>query len=153
MHQMSIFDGSGVEDVLSEQELSQIAFMTVANVIQVVSIILKIFSFMRVFEKIGDFWELFMLLMKESSKFTIFFVMWVTIFAIMYQILGVDINIDYDELSIRQAFVYYLIFSWNNSVSNPEEPSNNFWSKNHGYPDSTTLSLMQVVVYFVWIMN
>ena len=127
--------------------------MTVANVIQVVSIILKIFSFMRVYEKIGDFWELFMLLMKESSKFTLFFMMWIIIFAIMYQILGIDIDIDYEDLSIREAFCYYFIFSWNNSVSNPSEPDDSFWTKNHHDPDSTTLTLMKTLVYFVWIMN
>ena len=60
--------------------------------------------------------------MTESLKFTIFFIMWIVIFAVIYQIIGVNIGIDYSTKSFKEAFSYYLIFSWNNSVSNPDEP-------------------------------
>jgi hypothetical protein len=55
--------------------------------------------------------------------------MWIVIFAIIYQIIGVNIGIDYTTTSFKQSFFQYLIYSWNNSVSNPDEPKDNFWSQ------------------------
>ena len=91
--------------------------------------------------------------MTESLKFTIFFIMWIVIFAVIYQIIGVNIGIDYSSKSFKEAFSYYLIFSWNNSVSNPDEPQISFWSMIEESDTATTSSLMQSLVYLVWIIN
>lgn len=92
--------------------------------------------------------------MTESLKFTIFFMMWIVIFAIIYQIIGVKIDgIDYSTSSFKMSFAQYFIFSWNNSVSNPDEPKETFWSLIQEYDNTFTETLMITVVYLVWLIN
>jgi hypothetical protein len=75
--------------------------------------------------------------MLEASKyFTYVFIVWIIAFSLLYMVVGIKVedptndggDFDYHKEETVAIFLRYLILSFKNSVSGPEDPTDNFWT-------------------------
>jgi hypothetical protein len=99
------------------------------------SIILKLFSLLRVFPQIGSFLEVFYKILKSSAQFTAFLLLWIVAFSFWYMIMGIKLDDPtskgvnfYKDNSRVEILLSYFILAWKNSISGPEDPTDNFWT-------------------------
>ena len=131
-----------IDDILSKgypldhARLQKIAIMQTVTTLLILSILLKNFSFLKVFPSVGSFIQIFYKMLEVSKHFTWVFFMWIFAFSLMYMINGIKVEdptadnnkFDYWKQETASIFLRYILLSFKNSVSGPEDPTDNFWT-------------------------
>lgn len=146
---------------LDGDKIFTLAVMQSVSIILIGSIILKIFSFLKVIPSIGAFIETFYKILFASQQFLIFFSYWILTFALCFMVVGIkledltqpDGNF-YDSHTTNQIIIAYILLSVKNSIAGPEDPTDNFWtniSKETVEMYPNLVGFMRLAVILLWI--
>ena len=134
-HKVDIDSVLSDEHPLDHFRLRRIATASTVTALLIVSILLKTFSFLKVFPSVGSFIQIFYKMLEASQYFTYVFLLWILAFSLLYMVVGIkvedptsDYGFDYGKQETGAIFLRYIILSFKNSVSGPEDPTDNFWT-------------------------
>ena len=100
--------------------------MALLNSAMVVQGFLKVMFFLRIQEGFGLLVDLVAECLGDAIPFTVFLMMWVGLFTVLFRLQGFEIPADdYDQLG-RAAI--YTIQTYRNSVGDIAAPAYSFWS-------------------------
>lgn len=102
---------------------------------------------MRVFPGISNFLRLIKRCFVDIGAFAVFFLTWVVLFGVMYEILGGDVSNakDYETVPVT---VQFLLNSFRNSIGDVHAPGYKFWVENYDSGPTTA----QVMIYQIWVL-
>lgn len=107
---------------------------------------------MRVFSKFGEFVQLVLACCNDVKIFLIFFITWVMIFSVLFQVSGTTFESkDYKTLPI---LAFYLQ-TYRNSIGDISPPEYDYWEfihalKTKGRPQY--FDYPQIMIYFIWLL-
>jgi len=137
--------------------------MQVMTVVMLVSILMKSFALLKVMPSIGSFTAVTYSIMGSTAQFLLFFFSWVILFTFLYMLVGIrlenptqpDQNF-YENHSRYEILQSYMLLAIKNSVTGPEDPTDNFWSRlsyetADEYP--AIITSMNSMILFIWMVG
>ena len=86
-----------VDNLVPSEKLDDIVLWSLANIAMTILHIQQVYKYMRVHEDFGNIVELSLSILNKVKYFMMFFLLWVSIFALFYGMLGNTIDKDEDH--------------------------------------------------------
>ena len=116
----------------------------------------KILYFLRLFNDYGFIVEMVGETMKQLIPFSLYFIMWILLFTVLFQTLQVEIPDDtYPNLT---PIFRYILQTYGNSVGNIAPPVYKSWERSLDNSDISDLEYLQkhtiiAIIWGVWLFN
>lgn len=102
------------------------------------------------FEQFGNLVSLVKKCISDVIPFMFFFVMWILLFSFLFQLVGLEINLDdYEGFNVYST---YLMYTYRNSIGDLSTPEYNYWYDTLDHNPYQGW-LMIVIIWLLWIVN
>lgn len=123
--------------------------MALLNSAMVVQGFLKVMFFLRIHDGFGLLVDLVAECLVDAVPFTVFLMMWVGLFTVLFRLQGLEIAADdYDQLG---PMAIYTIQTYRNSVGDIAAPAYSFWSAQEAHP--MFKYSMIGIIWSTWFLN
>ena len=137
------------EKVVSRDKAVLISFL---NVFLVMLAMLKSFIYLRVVDQFSQLVQLIIRCVEDVFLFCVVFLFINLVFAILYQIVGMQIHDQHLDYPLVHNYVAFFLFTFRNSLGDTQLPKISYWSENHNHSQSGHL-VMIYLIWLFWLLN